>query len=264
MNCKPIHAILSLLLLFFFVFFTACVSTRETTYFNNAIDTVYAGAHPDQENLIRSNDILSVSISSLNNEASAVFNATNNFAISNSTISGSSTQSTGYLVDQQGFIQLPMLGNIRASGLSRDQLKKSITDMILERRLLVDPIVNIRHMNFEVTVIGEVGRPTVITVPNEKISMLKALGLAGDITIYGKKDRVLLIREEAGVKQVRHIDLNSQNFLNSPYYYLKPDDIVYVEANKNKVASAGRLTPFLPAILSGLSVVILVIDRVIQ
>jgi polysaccharide export outer membrane protein len=94
--------------------------------------------------------------------------------------------------------------------------------------------------------------------------MLKALGLAGDITIYGKKDRVLLIREEAGVKQVRHIDLNSQNFLNSPYYYLKPDDIVYVEANKNKVASAGRLTPFLPAILSGLSVVILVIDRVIQ
>lgn len=252
------------ILLLGLIYLTACVSTKETTYFNNAIDTVYAGSQPELENLIRSNDILSISVSSLNQEASAIFNATNTFAISSSTISGSNAQSTGYLVDRQGYIQLPLLGSIKAAGLSRDQLKKNITAMILEKRLLVDPIVNIRHLNFEVTVIGEVGHPTVITVPNEKISMLKALGLAGDITIYGKKDRVLLIREEAGKKQVRYIDLNSKNFLNSPYYYLKPDDVVYVEANKNKVASAGRLTPFLPAILSGLSVVILVIDRVIQ
>jgi polysaccharide export outer membrane protein len=119
-------------------------------------------------------------------------------------------------------------------------------------------------LNFEVTVIGEVGNPSVITVPNEKISLLKALGLAGDITIYGRKDNVLLIREENGKKRVKHIDLNSKSFLSSPYYYLQPNDIVYVEANKNKVASVGRMTPYLPAILSGLSVIILVVDRVIQ
>jgi polysaccharide export outer membrane protein len=168
------------------------------------------------------------------------------------------------LVNADGQIQLPIIGSIKAAGLTKSQLKDNITKLILDKKLLVDPIVNIRHLNFEVTVIGEVGNPSVITVPNEKISLLKALGLAGDITIYGRKDNVLLIREENGKKRVKHIDLNSKSFLSSPYYYLQPNDIVYVEANKNKVASVGRMTPYLPAILSGLSVIILVVDRVIQ
>ena len=92
--------------------------------------------------------------------------------------------------------------------------------------------------------------------------MLKALGLAGDITIYGKKDNVLLIRETDTIKDIKHIDLNSKSFLTSPYYYLQPNDIVYVQANKNKVASVGRGTRLLPVFLSGMSVVILLIDRV--
>ena len=95
-------------------------------------------------------------------------------------------------------------------------------------------------MNFEVTVIGEVEHPTVITVPNEKITMIKALGLAGDITIYGKKDNVLLISENDGRRKIKRINLNSKNFLVSSYYYLQPNDIVYVEANKEKVATASR------------------------
>ena len=116
--------------------------------------------------------------------------------------------------------------------------------------------VEIRFLNFEVTVIGEVAKPTVITVPSEKISLLKAIGLAGDLTIYGKRENVLLIREENGKKITRHIDLNSSNFFNSPYYYLEPNDVVYVQPNKAKVASAGRTQQLLPIILSGLSVVV--------
>ncbi len=242
---------------------SSCIDVKKATYFNNAMDTAYIQAPGASENIIQNNDILSISISSLNAEASAIFNAPNNFVISSSTTSGSSAQSSGYLVNTDGFIQLPILGNIKAAGLTKGQLKESITATIVEKKLLIDPIVNIRHMNFEVTVIGEVGRPTVITVPSEKISLLKAVGLAGDITVYGKKENVLLIREADGKKKITRIDLNSAAFIRSPYYYLQPNDIVYVESNKNKLASVDRGHQLLPALIYGLSVVaVIIVDRI--
>ena len=134
----------------------------------------------------------------------------------------------------------------------------------MERKLLLDPIVTIHHLNYEVTVIGEVGKPTVINVPSEKISLLKALGLAGDITIYGKKNNVLLIREVNGKRKVQRIDLNDSEFLQSPFYYLQPNDVVYVEANKNKIANASTFKETLPIVLSGLSVLLIALDRIIK
>jgi polysaccharide export outer membrane protein len=226
------------------------------------MDTTYAQPSGGNDVHIQKNDILSISISSLNADASAIFNSTNNFVISSSTVAGTNTQSTGYLVNADGNIQLPILGNVKAAGLTKQQLKDNITQTIIDKKLLIDPIVNIRHLNYEVTVIGEVGHPTVITVPSEKISLLKALGLAGDITIYGRKDNVLLIRETDGKKKVVRLDLNSQNFIMSPYYYLLPNDVVYVESNKNKVASVDRGHQLLPALIYGLSVVaVVIVDR---
>lgn len=240
---------------------TACVNTKPSTYFNNGRDTTIYQRMNEGEALIQKKDILSISITSLNQEASIVFNTTNNFAINTSSVTGINTQANGYLVDVNGFIQLPILGSIKADYLTKKQLKDNITDLIIEKKLLVDPIVNIRHLNYEVTIIGEVGKPSVITVPNEKISLIKALGLAGDITIYGKKNNVLLIRETDGIKEVKYINLNSKDFLTSKYYYLQPNDIIYVEANKNKVASVGRSNQLLPVILSSLSVVAIVASR---
>jgi len=252
---------LSLLLIILYC--SSCLNTKNVSYMNNATDATYAQSAADVEVLIQKNDILSIAISSLNPEASAVFNTTNNFVISASTAAGTSSQSSGYLVNTDGYIQLPILGNIKADGLTKTQLKDKITQIILDKKLLVDPIVNIRHLNFEVTVIGEVTRPTVITVPSEKISLLKALGLAGDITIYGKKDRVLLIREVEGKKKVTHLNLLNQNFITSPYYYLQPNDIVYVESNKNKVASVDRGHQLLPAVIYGISVIaVLIVNRI--
>src|SRR5690606_12091797 len=124
----------------------------------------------------------------------------------------------GYLVGSDGTIQMPYLGKIKAAGLTQDQLKDNITNMILAKKILIEPLVEIRYLNFEITVLGEVARPTVITVNSDKISLLKALGLAGDLTIYGKRENVLLVREEGGAKKTRHIDLNSPDFFNSPYY----------------------------------------------
>ena len=108
------------------------------------------------------------------------------------------------------------------------------------------------------------GRPTVITVPSEKISMLKALGLAGDLTIFGRRDNVLLIREENGQKVTRKIDLTSPDLLQSPYYYLEPNDVVYVQPNKARASQATMWPQLVPILLTGLSVVVIVLDRLLR
>jgi polysaccharide export outer membrane protein len=252
---KSIHLLMPVFMM------ASCISTKNIGYFNNARETEYATI-AGMENTIQPNDILSISISSLNPEASAVFNTSNGQSNNINTSNGNVPQPSGYLVNAEGFIQLPILGNIKSAGLTKKELKERITTTIVEKKLLVDPIVSIRHLNFEVTVIGEVGRPMVIPVPNEKISLLTALGQAGDITVYGKKDNVLVIREINGKKAVKRINLNTADFLTSSYYYLKPNDIVYVEPNKNKLASVSRGRQMLPALLSGLSVVVIVLDRI--
>ena len=254
-----------LLISFVAVFiFASCTSTRKTAYFYNVQDTTFYSAGGNQQVPIQPNNILSVTVSSLNAEASAPFNPPAYVYNRSTTVAGTQTETGGYLVAADGTIQLPVLGSIKAAGLTKEQLKDYITKLILQKKLLVDPIVEIRFLNFEVTVLGEVAHPTVITVPSEKISLLKAIGLAGDLTIYGQRENVLLIREENGQKKTRHIDLNSPNFFNSPYYYLQPNDVVYVEPNKAKIASASRSTQYLPVILSGLSVVVIILDRLLR
>ena len=244
------------------LFSISCTSTKKAVYFNNVQDTTFIQRGNEVQTPIQENDILGITFSSLNAEASAIFNPPNNNNSRSTTVTGSSTESGGYLVSSDGTIQLPVLGTVKAAGLTKKELKDNITNMILSKKLLVDPLVEIRFLNYEVTVIGEVAKPTVITVPSEKISLLKALGLAGDLTIYGKRDNVLLIREENGKKKTRHINLNSSDFFNSPYYYLQPNDVVYVSPNKAKIASASRTAQLLPIILGSLSIVVVVLDRV--
>lgn len=243
---------------------TSCINTRLTTYFNDIKD---AAITPNAEDLtlpvIQKNDILSVVITSLNAEASAVFNLSNNTSSSTVTNTGNSQSASGYLVNPEGYIQLPILGNIKVAGLTTKEVKENITATLLQKKLLLDPIVNIRHLNYEITVIGEVTRPIVINVPSEKISLLKAIGLAGDITVYGKKDNVLLIREINGKRTVKRIDLNSADFLTSPFYYLQPNDVVYVETNKNKLESVSSFKQTLPIILSSISILLLALDRIL-
>jgi polysaccharide export outer membrane protein len=117
-------------------------------------------------------------------------------------------------------------------------------------------------VNYKVTVLGEVNKPSVIPVPNEKITLLEAIGFAGDLTLFAKRDNVLLIREEQGKKTIKRLNLSSSEIFNSPYYYLKSDDVVYVEANKAKVASTSSTRLWLPVLFSGLSLTAIVIDRI--
>jgi len=244
------------------IYSSSCVDTRKSAYFYNAQETTISSRFEDTVSpVIQKNDILSVVITSLNTEASSIFNISNTAPSSAVTTNGNSQVGSGYLVNSDGNIQLPILGYIPVAGRTTQAVKESITATLLEKKLLIDPIVTIHHLNYEVTVIGEVGKPSVINVPSEKISLLKALGLAGDITVYGKKDNVLLIREINGKRRVKRLDLNSPDFLRSPYYYLQPNDVVYVEANKQKISNASGTRQTIAIFLSGLSLVLLALDR---
>ncbi len=206
------------------------------------------------------NDILSITVGSLNPEATLIFN--NPTTNTSSTGSNNYTQSTGYLVDQEGYIQFPVLGKIKVTGLTKMELTEFLRKTLVDKQLLLDPVVAIRYLNFRITVLGEVTHPMVVAVPNEKISLLEAIGMAGDLTIYARRDNVLLIREEKGKRIIKKLNLNSGDIFNSPYYYLKSNDILYVEPNKSKILSVSNTRIILPIVFSALSVVAIVIDRV--
>ncbi|MEJ7768087.1 MAG: polysaccharide biosynthesis/export family protein [Chitinophagaceae bacterium] len=242
----------------------SCVETKKATYFNNIGNSSIKPPIPDLEPVIQLSDLLSIYVSSLNPEATLVFN-TPNMQAPTSTASGQSTSgSIGYLVSQEGNIQFPVLGSIKVAGLTKKQLTELIAKSLLDKKLLIDPIVTISFLNYRVTVLGEVGRPTVITVANEKISLLEAIGLAGDLTIFARRDNVLLIREENGQKTIRRINLTTEEIFTSPYYYLKTNDVVYIEPNKSKVANSGRAQQVLPIVFSALSLIAIVVSYLIK
>ncbi|GGI26925.1 polysaccharide biosynthesis/export family protein [Pedobacter mendelii] len=244
------------------VIISSCSSTKNTVYFNNQQDAVLKASNLSSKNVIQPNDILSIAVTSLNPVATEIFNKPNNSYVSTSSVTGANLQSPGYLVSNEGNIQFPVLGTMKITGLTTNELREKITTELLNKKLLVDPIVIVRQLNFKVSVLGEVGRPSVVNVPSEKISLLEALGLAGDITIYGKKDNVMIIREEDGVKKIKRVNLNTSEIFTSDYYYLKSNDIVYVEANKAKVASSTRSSTLIPILLSALSFGAIIIDRI--
>jgi polysaccharide export outer membrane protein len=245
--------------------FGSCVDTKKVTYFNNLGEGVIPSSIVNLEPIIQKSDILSITVTSPNPEATQMFNAPN-MALSANTSAGPGNiaPASGYLVSQEGYIDFPGLGKVMAAGLSKQRLKEEITQMLVNSKLLIDPIVTVRYLNYRVTVLGEVARPTVVAVPNEKISILEAIGLAGDLTIYARRDNVLLIREEKGSKVVKRINLNSTEIFSSPYYYLKSNDVVYVEPSNTKIAAASRTQQLLPTILSGLSFIAIILTRVIN
>jgi len=253
----------SLVFVLLSLFIFSCVNTKKATYFTDLASTTITTNTPVPETIIRKNDLLNINVSSLDAQASAIFNAPNLLPVTST--GGSSNEILGYLVGNDGTIQFPILGNVKAEGLTKDQLKESIQKKLLDQNLLKGPIVSVRFLNFRVTVLGEVKNPTAIDVPSEKISLLEAIGLAGDLTIYARRDNVLVIREtETGNKEIKRINLNSAELLSSPYYYLKSNDIVYVEPNKSKVASSGRGQQWIPAVLSGLSFLAVIVVGVVN
>lgn len=237
--------------LFFFkiscalLFLSSCFNVKKIVYLDNIGDAEISRKVDNLEPIIQSNDLLGINVSSPNPAATQIFNPT----------SSASLNASGYLVNQEGFIDFPMLGQVKAAGLTKKKLTEEIKRSIVQKQLLIDPVVTVRYLNYKVTVLGEVAKPTVINVTDEKISLLEALGLAGDMTIYARRDNVLVIRELEGKRVTKRLNLNSRELFTSPYYYLKSNDVVYVEPGKEKVATISTTRQWLPLVLSGLSII---------
>jgi polysaccharide export outer membrane protein len=243
-------------------FLMSCATNHKAAYFHDIADTVMAPIEGNFEPIIQKNDLLQITVSSMNLEDAVIYN-TPSMANTGTGAGTLGAQAVGFLVSQDGFIQYPVLGQVKVDGMTKSALTKYLRDQLTEKKLLIDPVVSIRFLNYRVTVLGEVARPTVVSVGSERITIMEALGLAGDITVFGKKDNVLLIREVEGVRTIKRLDLYSKDILSSPYYYLQSNDIVYVEPNKAKVASSDRARTIIPIILSSLSLLVIILDRLV-
>ncbi len=255
----PMARISCVLVLFFLI--GSCASPEKLRYFNGVEEGRY-NKSIDMDLIVpalQKGDILSITVKSLNPEASAMFNPPVNMYSAFTT--NTTVDPFGYLVSPKGTIEFPVLGEIKAEGVRKDSLAAYIREELVTRKLLIDPIVTIRIMNFRVTVLGEVNRPGVVNILNEKITLLEALGLAGDMTLYGRRNNILLIRDEGSKRLVKRIDISSDDLFKSEYYYLKSGDVIYVETNNTKVQSTSRFTQLLPAILSGLAFLAIIFDR---
>lgn len=243
---------------------SSCVSNKKIAYFQD-IQTInqakLENATSFTEPTIQSDDILSINVFTLNPQSGAIVNqAAATPSLGGNTNSSVSTQNTGFLVDKNGEIELSLIGKLKVVGLTTYQAR----ELIRSKAALVykEPNVQLRFANFKVSVLGEVNAPSTYTLPNEKVSILDALSLAGDLTIYGKRENVLIVRDNNGQKEFARLDLNSSNIFSSPFYYLKQNDVVYVEPNKRKVsASNSAQIQTIGVIASVVSVIVLAISN---
>jgi polysaccharide export outer membrane protein len=250
--------------IFIIVLASSCASTKNVNYFPDIHNVTLQEKSFAPEPIVQVNDLLSIIVSSSSPEASAIFNAPNESAsvTSSAAVGAANTLTIGYLVNQNGDILFPVLGQIHAAGLSKFQLTNLLTQKIIDRKLLIDPIITIRYLNFRVSVLGEVTRPGVFTTPTEKLSILEALSFAGDITVYGKKNDVLLIREgDKGEKLIKHLDLTKNEILSSSYYYLKSNDVVIVQSSGGRL-SKEKSSQVIPIVFSIMSFLIVAISQV--
>ena len=212
---------------------TSCASRKNVIYLQD-IERLDSIPSPiAYQTKIAPNDLLAITVTAENMKAVQPFN----LPLSTTR----DVNSTGvvapivkpYLVNPEGAINFPKLGMIEVKNLTRDQVSENITKKL--KKYIKDPRVDVRIQNFKVTVLGEVGTPGTFAVKDERITILEALGLAGDMTIYGERGNVLILREEDGLKKYGRIDMKSSDFLDSPYYYLRQNDVVIVEQNKTEV-----------------------------
>lgn len=256
--------------IFFFLFITSlsltsCTSSKKLTYFRDLSDTaslqVISAAKPPPIQL-QPDDQIQLTISSPNPDASRFFNLMSANPNAQLIASSSSPQSflNTYTVSVEGSISLPVLGNFQVEGMTLDQLKQNIVTAL--KPYLTNPIVSVRLTNFKVTVIGEVNKPVSVPVSGEKINVLEALGTAGDITLYGARNKVKIIRKRAdGSTEIAKLDFNNSSALQSPYFNLRQNDIIYVQPSKNKSFLANNTTFWASLVVSIASIAAIIITR---
>ena len=221
---------------------TGCTGSKKVAYFQNIDQISLAASRGLYDAKIMPKDMLTITVNTTDPAAAAPFNlsGSNSVGVTGQLSSGGGSLQ-GYLVDNSGSINFPVVGLIHVAGMTKTQcqdlIREKIAPYMAERE---NPIVTVRMSSYRVTVTGEVNSPGVIPVTTEKMSVIEALAQAGDLSIYGRRDNVLLIREDAnGEKSYHRLNLNDANLINSPFYYLQQNDILYVEPNGVKAKNSG-------------------------
>ncbi len=252
----------------------SCKSYKNVPYFKNVSDSAYmyrngieVAAQPYKDILIQPDDILQVTVLTLDAATSGT-GATSQMDLiqdplsSNNPLANNANRNiAGYLVDKEGNIELPIAGKVKVGGLSTSDAKEAIRLKVLQ--YYKEPVVNVRLANFKVTVLGEVLKPGSYLVASEKATILDALGLAGDMTIYGKRENVMLVRRDGDKQKMIRFNLNSTDLIQSQYYYLRQGDVVYVEPGKGKAAATdASMVRTYGIIASTLSLLVIIATRV--
>ncbi|SEO45813.1 polysaccharide biosynthesis/export family protein [Mucilaginibacter sp. OK283] len=261
----------AIVLILSFFLITSCSSVKNVKYFRDIPDSTLStsiGRAEYVEPVIQTDDILTIVVQTLDPNATSLINmgnvpvsATGTSTVNTGILSVGQQVVSGYLVDKEGDVELPILGKVQVVGLTTSKAKTLIEAKAGE--FYKSPSVTVRYANFKISVAGEVARPSTYIIPNEKVTILDALTMAGDLTIFGKRDNVLLIRQnEDGTKTAYRINLNKSNIMTAPYYYLRQNDFIYVEPGKAKAAAndANQLRTY-TIIGSALSVLIIIASR---
>ena len=247
----------------------SCSNSKQLSYFQDLSDTAQVQKvtlAPFDPIRLKADDQLQITISSTTPEASQFFNLMT-ASPSSTTVAGTSNPGTPsqnfaniYAIGTNGNISLPVLGEVGAAGSTTEQVRQKIGGLLTD--YLKGAIVSVRLINFKVTVIGDVMRPVVVPVQGESINVLEALGAAGDMTVYGKRYNVKVMRKVGTEMEVVHLNLNSSSSIRSPYFQLRQNDIVYVEPNKNKGILGEGWVLWVPVITSVLSLILVAITSI--
>ena len=233
MNLKRIY---SFAILAIMVALTSCGTVKDIAYFQNKVVNQPEAIDKHAGIVIQPKDMLSIVVSSRTPELVAMFNLpVISYQAGSEIVSGAGQQRLmGYVVDNDGYIDFPVLGPIKVAGLTRWELSELIKNKLIKDGLLTDAVVTVEFMNFKVSVIGEVNSPGTYTLTNDKVTILQAISLARDLTIFGQRENVCVIREREGERVIYEINLCDVSMFNSPAYYLQQNDVVYVQPSQVK------------------------------
>ena len=229
----------------------SCTAPKNIAYMQNAPVYGKQNNNMSYQVKIQNDDLLSIYVFSKDSALAAPFNPI-----------APNEGVKQYLVGADGFIDFPIFGKVKAYGLSRIELAANLRNRLVNDGFIKDAIVTVKMLNFKISVMGEVAKPGVYAVPTERITILEAVSMAGDLTIYGKRDKVLIVRENDGVRDMQYVDLQSTSLFNSPYYYLHQNDVVYIEPNKSKSIQSDY-NPRVPIVLSSISVAASIISLLV-
>lgn len=223
---------LKFLILIFVLIISSCAKREELVYFQG--DQPSITKYEEFIPKIQSSDMLAISVSAADMKATEPFNQQSIYQMNAG--GQNNPYAKVYTVDQDGYVNYPIIGKIKIGGLTRIEAENLLKDKL--SKYIVNPGVNINYTNFKISVLGEVTKPGYFTVPNERVTILEALGMAGDLTINGVRNNIMVIREQNGEKKTYSVDITSRDILNSPVYYLAQNDVVYVEPNKARMSGS--------------------------